>query len=210
MEEPVILSEAIITQANSWAAACWREWDKAPVMIGQESLTSPVNGEVREVALVLGYGFRSKGFTVQGVYTLTGEQVRRDGYTVAINRNMVDPLSGDLLRVILHELIHAVDPVFDADMLRDDLSELSNLEKYALPSEIRAFAGMWICQLKNDLANGTYQNPGASLQRYKDASMEFKSFCDYGSEANPGLNDVVRHHFGMIVEELRRKMENPS
>jgi hypothetical protein len=217
MTEPVILSDAILHQARLWRDECLRHWSDADPFprIGEETLASPVDGSRRKVVLhlsnsLLEGGRPVKGKTAVGIFFDVGDI--RDGYTVVINRGMIH-LADHWMPVLLHELIHAVDPEFDRDFGRLNQQQqggprtpLTAVELYHLPSEQRAFPGMWIQDLWEDLGRGQYHNPSVSIALYCQRSPEFRGFW----ENTPSLAQQTEDHVRRIVWDLKVRRSNVS
>jgi hypothetical protein len=214
MLEPVILSEAILNQARLWRDECLRRWADADTFprIGEETLSSPVDGSQRKVVLHVSKGLFEggrpvKGKTAVGIFFDVGDI--REGYTVVVNSEMIDR-PDSLTPVLLHELTHALDPCFDDDfhMFNPPGAQgvrLTSEEQYDLSSEQRAFSAMWTEDLRIDLERGQYRNPGASALLYRQRSHEFDGFWCYGQLRKPELMQQTKEHFRQIIEDLRRR-----
>ena len=215
MIEPVILSDSILDQARLWRDECVRQWSAADQFprVGEEVLVSPVDGSRRKVVLHLSDrlqegGREVKGKTAVGIFFDVGDI--RDGYTIAINGRKVRS-TDELMRTLLHELVHCVDPEFDKDFGRlnqtgGPRTPLVAVELYRLPSEQRAFPAMWIQDLRDDMDRGLYRNPSLSIARYCLQSPEFQGYWDY----TPDLAQQTEEHFRRMVKDLKVRRSNLS
>jgi hypothetical protein len=151
--EPLLLTEEILAQAESWREECLRRWNEHDaVEIGRANLRSPVDDSQRTVVLFLRdrpsrAGDRAKGKVRRGL--ILPDNSEADGYTIAINRELIPRPDEDLLHALVHEISHAVDPCFDQD--HEHLNPggqpgpraLAWNEDATQPSELRAFVSMW-------------------------------------------------------------------
>lgn len=208
MVEPVILPDEILAAAEQLSAyyhECWRS-PTYFIHVGDVDFVSPVDGVIRTVRFHLADGFRTKGVTVCGLRAPGHEgTIVGDGNTVILNRGMIT--SSDLfMPILLHEVCHAIDPVFEEEWRA--LNEPgrpkvrpTHEEACRFRHEQRAFPGMWVGCLKAELASGEYRNPSASISLYRSVSQEFDWFC----RATTDLADQTREHVRLIVDDLRRR-----
>jgi hypothetical protein len=206
MIKPVILTNPILTAAEE-IATYYREWWWSCgqfTHIADANLVSPVDGHSRQVRFHLTFGFRNKAKTVCGLRA-PGHRgdIVGDGNTVVLNRNLIT--DRDLfLPILLHEICHAVDPVFEEEWHALNApgrqhEPLEHEEACRFLHEQRAFTGMWIGCLRDELVDGRYQNEETSIAEYRSASPEFNWFCN----TTPDLMDQTRSHIRAIVTELQ-------
>jgi hypothetical protein len=199
--EPVILSDVILNQARLWVAECQTRSPVPPNAppIGEAILISPVDDTPRRVMLRVA-SIAVKGKTVRGIFSDTGSRTG-DGYTLALDTDYVAIAPAKIIHVLLHELIHSLDPRFDMDEdWQDQNGQLTDkAELYRLASEQRAFTGMWIEALRIDLSEGRYNSPDDSNAAYRQMMPEFDYFCAY----NAGSMDQVRSAFAVMVNDLQ-------
>jgi hypothetical protein len=216
MIEPVILTDAILDQAKWWEDDCNHRWTEEGnyLLMGETTVTSPVNGRPRKVVLHLGTFGQVKARTVPGIRSENGG-VEEEGYTIILNRGVIDVRLEALIHILLHELTHAVDPEFDRDFQnlnpegRPSLP-LTSEQQYYLASEQRAFTAMWTENLRQDVDQDLYRSPGASILIYRHRSEEFDNYYGHCQLHRHDLMDQTKDHFRRIVEDLkRRKLPSP-
>jgi hypothetical protein len=204
MLAPVILPESILNHARLWQEECWRRWAEAVDFprIGEATFVLPWEPKERKVVLHLGSGFSVKGKIFPGIRSVIGEVIG-EGYTVVLNRLLIERRDR-MIPILLHELTHAVDPYFDQDIRRqEEEGHLTQpLDLYGLPSEQRAFSAMWTEDLREELAQGQFRSPDASVLLYRRRSPEFDGFLKF----RPDLLEQTKEHFWRIVEDLRRRI----
>jgi hypothetical protein len=128
-----------------------------------------------------------------------------DEYTVLVNT--ANPRARALLLpILLHELTHVVDPCF-----LEDLSFIATLEtddsagRYDLRSEQRAFTAMWISDLRDAIAAGTFRGVGAWLIILQGLSPEFEGFVGHAQLGRPHLYQQIRDHIDKMAVHLREQ-----
>ena len=205
MIEPIILPDAILNQARLWHDDCFRLWDADGDFprISEAILVSPVDNTPRKVVLHLAKRFGVRGKTFIGLRSEAGDVVG-EGYTIALDRGEIDAQRDPLTAILLHEMTHAVDPLFEEDIRRQGEKErLTDSEDlYALPSEQRAFSAMWTAELQEEIARGDYRGPGVFLQSFRNLSAEFKGFWD---NCSVELTDQTKYHIRRIAADLKRR-----
>ncbi len=203
----VILPNAILDQASAWrdeSIMRWSERGDKFMLIGDACLVSPVDNRARVVRLMLARNFQTKGKAIPTLRSLSGEIVG-DGYTICLNRELIVLDRDPLMAILLHEIVHSVDPYFDEDVRRQETEgRLDGEDLYALPSEQRAFTAMWTDSLREDLAAESF-DLDVTLRRYADCCREFDFFCCYCLLAGGDLRNQTRAHFSTIVAALRKR-----
>jgi hypothetical protein len=201
--KPVILPEPILAQARAWQVECERRWAEVGrfVKVGEAILVSPVDKSERKVVLSLSGEMNVKGKVFPGIRDDDGKVIG-EGYAVYLDRQWCS-YKLDLPAVLLHEMVHAVDPEFDRDCEKQGARKakglaLDSLYLYTLPSEQRAFTAMWTEDLRKAIDSGAYTTVADAVNEFKLRNKEFKGFCDY----NPGLMPQVRGHIRTIVADL--------
>jgi len=212
MIEPVILSKDIVQQAISWLSECNGRWDEVGMFpkIGEAVLISPVDNMPRKVALHLAAGLYVKGQTTAGIRNESGVKLE-EGNTIVLNRVLFRNGRTNYLRpppisILLHEITHAVDPVFEDDYLRlnppgRQRFSITTQEAYRLPSEQRAFTAMWTEDLRLALINGNKPDPDALISSYCHRLEEFSWFC----RECPEFANQNRDHFQEIIQALGQR-----
>jgi hypothetical protein len=211
MIEPVILTDAILAAAVRVAGRyreCWD--DPEAIHVCDEDLVSPIDGKTRRVRFLLGQALTTKGKTVCDVRDQNGDIVGV-GNTVALSEELIR-VNDPFMAILLHEIIHAVDPVFEEESRVFNSGEgprpkLTHSEECRILHEQRAFPGMWILRVLEDLVEGVYAGPEASVAKYRQECPEFDWFC----RATPDLMAQTHEHIRLIAESLRsRLLTSPS
>jgi hypothetical protein len=190
---PIVLSDSILEQACKWCDECCNHsCAKVPIKIGEEFLSNT------KTLLYISQNFEAKGKTICGLYTVDGNLLDKDGYTIFLNN--LNIRQGEWMPTLLHEITHVLDPDFPADLSKtDELSKKGLLESYYYfkwPSELKAFASMWTFHIKDDVLKGKYKNPSVSIAEYK-IMPEFKIYYDNISEE---YRDILKSHISQIAD----------
>jgi hypothetical protein len=208
MIDPIILTDEILSTAEAIAGRYLAQWSSERDFpdIGDCSLTSPVDGRSRTVRFHLTDRLREKGKTVCGLWAPAHvKRVEGEGNTVVLDRVRIT--SRDLLQpVLLHEICHAVDPIFEAEWHELNGPSRPRMkptheENCHYLHEQRAFPGMWIGTLREEIAAGVYEKPGEAIARFRRLSEEFHWFCI----ATGDLMEQTERHIELIVADLRRR-----
>lgn len=218
MLEPIVLDPNIVTVAKQWLDSAILRWNEPEglisagehdvrVSIGEASLT----GE-RYVRLNLGKWESKNWFRhTPRAITFPPNELRnapKDGFYNIVLNTLFPPNDNQLLLVILlHEIVHSVDPLFDTDCkLRKKRKDqgLPPTEEYELRSEQLAFSGMWIEELRK-LADQFPEKSGEEMiDLLLGQCVEFDYFLAHLSKMkSTHLLDQLKYLFNQIVTSLR-------
>jgi hypothetical protein len=212
---PVFLGDDIISKAKEWRHACLASWEwgqpRTLFPIGDAVLTSPVDLQERQVTLCLApwsndpFGQKAaRGVTFTPGTDFSQGAVDPDPVRYRVLLNTFYPPGGDLLHVILHELTHVVDPCFleDCQLRKADPGRWGPAEQYGLPSERRAFVSMWIEDLREAIAAGTYRDPESFASRLANRCPEFDGFYVGLYARGPKRTQQIREHIAALAAHL--------
>jgi hypothetical protein len=209
----ILLSDDILRRCEIWRDQCKQRWAEGGRWnpIGQSTIVSPIDG-AREVLLAIAPFAEAKGKTFVGIKSPSDGKTIGEGYTIVLNRAMLDPGTDPLLTILLHEIVHTVDPDFPSEQIERGMLDAksgrrrTSEEQFALPSERRAFAAMWTARLRAEIAASRVVDPGDAVERYRRDLKEFDCFCRcYG----PAVEEVAEQ-FREIIADLQRRPGAPA
>jgi hypothetical protein len=218
--EPVILSDSILAEAESWRDELLTRVPTEPADVRIDDKLLTFNGKQRRVALFIVREIQDNvefwGKCEPKIRSKDG-RAEEGGNTVLIPWAVVQYEKGRvfshaqnvrdmLMPNLLHEITHAIDPLFDEYCLnqktKNTAQPMSRREYYLLPVERRAFTAMCTSQIRRELIDFGYLAPEDAIESCCQEIYTFRGFCD---EVGADLYPEIVNHFRIIIEDLRQR-----
>lgn len=204
--EPIVLTEDVVTLARGWAQL-WLERQphfKGPQkeLVAQGSFRFPHDGPEHFVAIYMGTPpHRARAFTaLPNQSNANGNPLGPPDHFVLAFDPQASFSPRELLASLLHELTHVVDPEFlaDARMRRGwvQAARFNSELLYRLRSERKAFASMWIAEIRECVAwedvDGVRLDPSAFVKQRVSVLREFGAFVRHAGDLQRELEQQIQ------------------